>query len=136
VNLTGQDEIGRATRKGAREGKPNVHAEAQTFTNAVTIILQTFNKPRDPYRQKRKAESGSAVDYRAYRHIFIEGYRNGDDSGEEERLHVDLVYRVLLWESYDGYEGGERLTFDRLDLPRCKCSYLIDLLMLETTNTM
>jgi hypothetical protein len=43
VNLTGQDEIGRATRKGAREGKPNVHAEAQTFTNAVTTILQTFN---------------------------------------------------------------------------------------------
>jgi hypothetical protein len=43
VDLTGQDEIGRATRKGAREGKPNVHAEAQTFTNAVTTILQTFN---------------------------------------------------------------------------------------------
>jgi hypothetical protein len=91
---------------------------APTFTNAVATVFQTFNEPRDPYRQKRQAEP--AADYRAYKHIFIEGYRNGDGKEEEGRLHVDLAHHVLLWESYDDYEGGAKLTLDRFDLPRCK----------------
>ena len=91
---------------------------AHTFTNAVATVFQTFNEPRDPYRQKRLAEPGA--DYRAYKHIFIEGYRNGDNKEEEGRLHIDLAHHVLLWESFDDYEGGAKLTLDRLDLPRCK----------------
>ncbi|KAH4945432.1 hypothetical protein HBI23_027330 [Parastagonospora nodorum] len=89
-----------------------------TFTNAVATVFQTFNEPRDPYCQKRLAEP--AADYRAYKHIFIEGYRNGDDKEEEGRLHVDLAHHVLLWESYDDYDRGAKLTLDRLDLPRCE----------------
>ncbi|KAF2031312.1 hypothetical protein EK21DRAFT_99859 [Setomelanomma holmii] len=93
-----------------------VAGSAHTFTNAVATVFQTFNEPRDPYRQKRQAEP--AADYRAYKHIFIEGYRNGDEKEEEGRLQVDLVHHVLLWESYNEYEDGAKLTLDRLDLPR------------------
>lgn len=108
-------------RMSCTQKRPTPSTEAaHTFTNAVATVFQTFNEPRDPYRQKRLAES--AAGYRAYKHIFIEGYRNGDNKEEEGRLHIDLAHHVLLWESYDDYDGGAKLTLDRLDLPRCRSS--------------
>jgi hypothetical protein len=91
---------------------------SNTFTKAVATIFQTSNEPRDLYRPKRQAEP--AADYRTYKHIFIEGYRNGDGKEEEGRLHVHFHHHVLLWESYEDYEGGTKLTLDRLNLARCK----------------
>jgi hypothetical protein len=110
--------IDRFSRHEVSRAMKTLPEVAHTFTNAVATVFQTFNEPHDPYRQKRQAEP--AADYRAYKHIFIEGYRNGDGKEEEGRLHVDLAHHVLLWESYDNYEGGAKLTLDRLDLPRCK----------------
>jgi hypothetical protein len=121
VDLIEQDVLAPFIKKELRSPSQEKLAVAHTFTNAVETVFQTFNEPRDPYRLKRQAEP--AANYRAYKHIFIEGYRNGDGKDEEGRLHVDLVHHVLLWESYDDYEGGARLTLDRLDLPRCTCFF-------------
>lgn len=117
VDLTEQDDIVPALKQEISNDPIEANSH-HTFTSAIATIFQTFNEPRDPYRQKRQAET--AADYRAYKHIFIEGYRNGDGKEEEGRLHVDLNHHVLLWKSYDDYEGGAKLTLDRLDLPRCK----------------
>jgi hypothetical protein len=119
VDLTEQEEHISSSNNDTLEQTPTEPSAAQTFTNAVATVFQTFNEPRNPYRQKRQAEH--AADYRAYKHIFIEGYRNGDGKEEEGRLHVDLAHHVLIWESYDDYDGGAKLTLDRLNLPpRCK----------------
>ncbi|KAF2823348.1 hypothetical protein CC86DRAFT_66335 [Ophiobolus disseminans] len=120
VDLTEQDELTPVAKMSPPE-HPTQPEVAHTFTNAVSTIFQTFNETRDPYRQKRQAEP--AADYRAYKHIFIEGYRNGDGKEEEGRLHVGLAHHVLLWESYDDYEGGAKLTLDRLDVPGCEVSH-------------
>jgi hypothetical protein len=99
VDIPGMQQSTSTETKGTRK-RPIPSTEVpHTFTNAVATVFQTFNEPRDPYRQKRLAEP--AADYRAYKHIFIEGYRNGDDKEEEGRLHVDLAHHVLLRESYD-----------------------------------
>jgi hypothetical protein len=130
VDLTEQEERISAPENDTLEQTPAELGAAQTFTNAVATVFQTFNEPRNPYRQKRQAEA--AADYRAYKHIFIEGYRNGDGKEEEGRLHVDLAHHVLIWESYDDYDGGAKLTLDRLDLPpRCEsCRHCARVLLL------
>jgi hypothetical protein len=120
VDLTDHDELIPASGladHGPAQGPPDV---VRTFTDAVVTVFQTFSEPQDLYRKKRQAEP--AADYRVYKHIFIEGYRNGDDKEEEGRLHIDLAHHILLWESYDDYEGGAKLTLDRFDLPRCTSS--------------
>jgi hypothetical protein len=131
VNLTGASNAITNTRK--RRGSTISGEEAHTFTAAVATVFQSFNEPRDPYRVKRQAEP--AADYRAYKHIFIEGYRSEDDKGEEGRLHIDLNHHVLIWETYDDCETGARLTLDRLKLPRCKFPCLtISYVMRLTTS--
>jgi hypothetical protein len=116
VDLTEEEEPIIANKHEPASAEPE-----SVYTNAVATKFQTFKKPRKPYCQKRQA--ASPADYRAYKHIFIEGYHNGDGKEEEGRLHIDLAHHVLTWESYDDYDGGFKLTLDRLDLPRCELSH-------------
>jgi hypothetical protein len=67
VDLTGQEEHISAAKNDSHEQKSTEPEATQTFTNAVATVFQTFNEPRNPYRQKRQAHS--ATDYRAYKHI-------------------------------------------------------------------
>jgi hypothetical protein len=113
-----QHDLEPAAGNGVLKQRPPRPEIAHKFTSAVVTVSQTFNEPRDPHRQKRQSEP--AADYRAYKHIFIEGYRNGDGKEEEGRLHVDLAHDIILRESYDDYEGVAKLALDRLDLPRCE----------------
>lgn len=126
VDLTDHDDLMPTFTPAVQVPLQHPTEAVYTFTSAVATVFRTFNEPRDPYRKKRQDEP--AADYRAYKHIFIEGYRNGDDREEERRLHIDLIHHVLLWESYDDYEGGAKLTLDRFDLPRCTYSGLTFLL--------
>jgi hypothetical protein len=96
VDLTGQEEHISAAKNDSHKPTSTDPEAVQTFTNAVATVFQTFNEPRNPYRQKRQVQP--AADYRAYKHIFIEGYRNGDDKEEEGRLHVYLTHHILIWE--------------------------------------
>ena len=117
VDISVHDEL-MPRADAAVQGPASRRSEAtQTFTDAVATVFQTFNETQEPYRQKREAEL--AADYRAYKHISIEGYRNGDNLEEEGRLHINLAHHILLWESYDDYEGGAKLTLDRIELPQC-----------------
>jgi hypothetical protein len=77
---------------GKRHG--DIEEGTYTFTSAVATVFQSFNEPRDPYRVKCQAKP--AAEYRAYKHIFIEGYRNENDKDEEGRLHIDLSHHVLI----------------------------------------
>jgi hypothetical protein len=104
VDLTNHDELIPASSLAVQGPAQRPPGAVQTFTDAVATVFQTFNEPQDPYRKKRQAEP--AADYRAYKHIFFEGYRNGDDKEEEGRLHIDLAHHILLWGSYDDCEGG------------------------------
>jgi hypothetical protein len=81
-----------AATNGKRHG--DIEEGTHTFTSAVATVFQSFNEPRDPYRVKRQAKP--AAEYRAYKHIFIEGYRNENDKDEEGRLHIDLSHHVLI----------------------------------------
>ncbi|EFQ91432.1 hypothetical protein PTNB73_07216 [Pyrenophora teres f. teres] len=97
-------------------------ADTPAFTAAVTTIFDTFNESYDESCLKR--EGPPSTDHKAYTHIFIEGYRNTEeDGGQEGRLHIDLLNHFLIWESYDEYEQGVRLTLDRLDFPKCVVGY-------------
>jgi hypothetical protein len=118
VDLTEQDDPTWPPESMNQEHNSPESDETHTITNAVAAIFQTFNEARDPYRPKRQADP--SADYRAYKHIFIEGYRNGDGKDEEGRLHVDPHHHILLWKSLDDYKGGAKLTLDRLNLPRCE----------------
>ncbi|KAF2691641.1 hypothetical protein K458DRAFT_381487 [Lentithecium fluviatile CBS 122367] len=107
-----------------------IHTVDSTDQDPVFSIFATFNEhSSNPLKRPAENEAG---DYRAYKHVFVEGYRTGpgDDHNEEGRLHIDLAHHEMIWESYDDFEGGTRVTLDRLSLPAC----VVENVPLETAH--
>ncbi|KAF1958604.1 hypothetical protein CC80DRAFT_502551 [Byssothecium circinans] len=112
------------------EGESNIGAK-KLFPKGIVSVFETFNEPESDDTEdtdlqntlKRPSDDINHGEHRAYKHIFMEGYRTspGDDNCEG-RLHIDLANHEIFWESCDEFEWGTRLIVDRLNLPACKFS--------------